>query len=56
MVFLEGLVFTRPEVFIGMAASKFDEKTLEFKDEAGINFIKQQLAGFEKFIRRVGGK
>jgi chromate reductase len=56
MVFLEALAFTRPEVFVGMAASKFDEKTLEFKDEAGINFIKQQLAGFEKFIRRVGGK
>ena len=42
--------------FVGMAASKFDEKTLEFKDEAGINFIKQQLAGFEKFIRKVSGK
>ena len=53
LVFLEALAFLRPEVFIGMAAQKFDEKTLEFKDEAGINFIKQQLAGFEKFIRRV---
>ena len=56
MVFLEALAFTRPEVFVGMAGSKFDEKTLEFKDEAGINFIKQQLAGFEKFIRKVSGK
>jgi len=56
MVFSRGSSSRRPEVFIGMAASKFDEKTLEFKDEAGINFIKQQLAGFEKFIRRVGGK
>jgi chromate reductase len=56
MVFLEAIVFTRPEVFIGMAGQKFDEKTLEFKDETGINFIKQQLAGFEKFIRKVGGK
>ena len=56
MVVLEALVFTRPEVFVGMAASKFDEKTLEFKDEAGINFIKQQLAGFEKFIRKVSAK
>ena len=25
-------------------------------DEAGIKFITQQLAGFEKFIRKVGGK
>ena len=56
MVFLEALAFTRPEGFVGMAGSKFDEKTLEFKDEAGINFIKQQLAGFEKFIRKVSGK
>jgi chromate reductase, NAD(P)H dehydrogenase (quinone) len=56
LVFLEAHVFTRPEVFVGMANSKFDEKTLEFKDEAGINFIKQQLAGFETYIRKVGGK
>ena len=56
MVFLEAHTFTRPEVFVGMANSKFDEKTLEFKDEAGINFIKQQLAGFETFIRKVSGK
>ena len=55
-IFLDALAFTRPEVFVGMAAQKFDEKTLEFKDEAGINFIKQQLAAFEKFIRKIGGK
>ena len=53
LVFLEAMAFLRPEVFVGMAAQKFDEKTLEFKDEAGINFIKQQLAGFETFIRKV---
>src|SRR6186997_1088232 len=29
LVFLDALAFTRPEVFVGMAASKFDEKTLE---------------------------
>jgi chromate reductase len=56
LVFLEAMAFLRPEVFVGMAGQKFDEKTLEFKDEAGINFIKQQLAGFEKFIRKVSGK
>jgi len=55
MVFVEANVFLRPEVFVGMAQQKFDEKTLEFKDEPGINFIKQQLAGFEKFIRRLKG-
>ena len=53
MVFVEALVFLRPEVFVGMAQTKFDEKTLEFKDETGINFIKQQLAGFEKFMRKL---
>jgi len=52
-VFLDALALTRPEVFVGMAMQKFDEKTLAFKDEAGINFIKQQLAAFEKFIRKV---
>ena len=56
MVFVEALVFLRPEVFVGMAQTKFDADTLEFKDEAGINFIKQQLAGFERFIRKVSGK
>jgi chromate reductase, NAD(P)H dehydrogenase (quinone) len=55
-VFLDALAFNKPEIFVGMAQTKFDEKTLEFKDEAGINFIKQQLAGFEKFIRKLNGK
>src|ERR1044072_5564449 len=55
-VFLEALAFTRPEVFIGMAAQKFDADTVEFKDETGITFIKQQLLGFEKFISKVRGK
>ena len=55
-VFLDALQFNKPEIFVGMAHTKFDEKAMEFKDEAGINFIKQQLAGFEKFIRKVSGK
>ncbi|HMK81861.1 MAG TPA: NADPH-dependent FMN reductase [Xanthobacteraceae bacterium] len=55
-VFLDALAFNKPEIFVGMAQTKFDAQTLEFKDEAGINFIKQQLAGFEKFIRKVSGK
>jgi chromate reductase len=55
-IFLDALAFNKPEIFVGMAQQKFDEKTLEFKDEVGINFIKQQLAEFEKFIRKVGGK
>jgi hypothetical protein len=29
---------------------------MEFKDEAGIKFITQQLAAFETFIRKLSGK
>jgi hypothetical protein len=29
---------------------------MEFTDEAGINFIKQQLTGFEALIRKLTGK
>jgi hypothetical protein len=35
---------------------KFDEKTLELMDPTAIDLIKQQLAGFEEFVRRVGGR
>jgi chromate reductase, NAD(P)H dehydrogenase (quinone) len=50
------ILFGRPEVLITFAAQKFDEKTLELKDQTAINLIKQQLAGFEKFVRRLGPK
>jgi chromate reductase len=56
MVFLNALTFTTPEIFVGLAQTKFDDKTMEFKDEAGIKFITQQLAAFEAFIRKVSGK
>src|SRR3954463_6828418 len=56
MVFLNAFTFNTPEIFVGLAQNKFDEKTMEFKDEAGIKFITQQLAGFEGFIRKLSGK
>ena len=56
MVFLNAHTFNTPEIFVGMAQTKFDEKTMEFKDEAGIKFITQQLAAFEGFIRKLTGK
>jgi chromate reductase len=56
MVFLNAFTFNTPEIFVGSAPTKFDEKTLEFKDEAGIKFITQQLAAFEAFIRKLTGK
>jgi chromate reductase len=52
MVFLNAFTFSTPEIFVGSAHTKFNDK-MEFTDEAGIGFIKQQLAGFATFIRRV---
>lgn len=56
MVFLDALVFNKPEIFLGSAPAKFDDKSGELKDEATRTIIKQQLEGFEKFIARHGGK
>jgi chromate reductase len=56
MIFLNAHTFSTPEIFVGMAQTKFDEKTLEFKDETGIKFITQQLAAFESYIRKLTGK
>jgi chromate reductase, NAD(P)H dehydrogenase (quinone) len=50
MIFLDAFVLNKPEIFIALAAAKFDEKTGELKDETTRNFIKQQLAAFAKFI------
>jgi chromate reductase len=53
---VDAILFGRPEVIVTFAPQKFDEKTLELKDPTAIDLIKQQLAGFEEFVRRVGGK
>ena len=53
---IDTILFGRPEVLVTFAAQKFDDKTLELKDQTAIDLIKQQLAGFEKFIRRLGPK
>jgi chromate reductase len=50
------VLFGRPEVIVTFAAQKFDEKTLELKDQTAIDLVKQQLAGFEKFARRLVAK
>lgn len=49
---LDVLLFGRPEVVITFAAQKFDEAG-NLKDDTARDLIKQQLAGFAKFIRRV---
>ena len=53
---VDAVLFGRPEVIVTFAAQKFDEKTLELKDQTAIDLVKQQLAGFDKFARRQLGK
>ncbi len=53
---IDALIFGKPEIFVSFSAKKFDEKTVELTDQPTIEIVKQQLAGFEKFIRRVNGR
>ena len=55
LVFVEALVFNRPEVMVGAAQSKIDGDG-RLTDPATRDFIKQQLAAFEKFVRKVGAR
>jgi chromate reductase, NAD(P)H dehydrogenase (quinone) len=55
LISVDAILFGRPEVIVTFAAQKFDGKTLELKDQTAIDLIRQQLAAFEKFIRRVQG-
>ena len=50
---IDAQMFGKPEVFVNFAAQKIDEKTGELKDQAVKDVIKQQLAAFAKFIKRV---
>jgi chromate reductase, NAD(P)H dehydrogenase (quinone) len=54
MVFLDAIVFNKPEVFVTMAKSKVDEDAHKLTDEPTRDIIRQQLAGFATFIGRVG--
>jgi chromate reductase, NAD(P)H dehydrogenase (quinone) len=53
---IDAILFGRPEVIVTFAAQKFDATTLELKDQTALDMIRQQLAAFEKFIRKMGGK
>lgn len=55
LIFLNAFTFGTPEIFVGMAQTRFDENTLELKDETTRKFVAQQLAGFAAFIERVKG-
>jgi chromate reductase len=48
---IDAQLFGKPEVIVNMAASKFADGQL--KDQTAVDLIKQQLAGFAKFIERV---
>ena len=50
---IEAVMLIRPEVFVTFAAKKFDETTVALTDQPTIDMVKAQLAGFEKFIRKV---
>jgi len=50
---VEALILIRPEVFVNLAPRKFDEKTGELTDQPTRDIVKQQLAEFAKFIRRI---
>jgi chromate reductase len=56
MIFCDAMAMNKPEVFIGSAAQKFDDKTGQIKDEQAIGFIGQQLAAFARFIAKYGGR
>jgi len=51
---IDAILFGRPEVIVTFADKKFDAKTLELTDPATIDIVRQQLAAFAAFIRRVG--
>ena len=53
LVSLDAHCFLRPEVLVTFAKEKFDEKTLELKDPASIEMVKQQLAAFGNYIRKL---
>ena len=52
MTAVEVLFLIKPEVIITFAPQKFDDAG-NLKDETALGLIKQQLANFAKFIRRV---
>jgi chromate reductase, NAD(P)H dehydrogenase (quinone) len=53
---VDALLFGRPEMIVAFAPQKFDEKTLELKDQTTKDMIKLQLEGFGKFIKKMSGK
>jgi chromate reductase, NAD(P)H dehydrogenase (quinone) len=53
LTFLSAFVFGTPEVFIGLAHTKFDEKTLELRDESTRQHVAEHLQAFGEFVIRL---
>jgi chromate reductase len=53
LIFLDAFTFGRPEIFIGGVQNKVDAAKGVLTDQPTLDIIKQQLAGFAKFIARV---
>jgi chromate reductase len=53
LVFLDAFAFNKPEIFVGSVQNKVDAAKGEINDQPTRDIIKQQLAGFAKFIERV---
>jgi chromate reductase len=53
MTFLAAFIFGTPEVFVGVAQTKFDKETLALTDQPTRDVVKAQLAAFAKFIARM---
>lgn len=53
LLFLDAMTMIKPEVFIGMAQTKFDAATRECTDEATRKFVGAQMGTFVAWIGRV---
>ena len=52
MIFLDAATLNKPEIFIGNCSTKIDAKTGQITDPQTVEFIRQQLAAFAKFIEQ----
>jgi chromate reductase len=52
MAFLDAATLNKPEIFIGNCSQKIDAKTGQITDQQTVEFIRQQLAAFAKFIEQ----
>ena len=52
MIFLDAVTLSKPEIFIGNASTRIDAKTGQITDQQTVEFIRQQLAAFAKFIEQ----